>query len=64
MLSLLTVFALHIPPDFYLRCEDFDWLANNLATVEFFTTSEKLDILTHWMEHTDPVCFGEQDAND
>jgi len=57
MLSLLTVFALHIPPKMYLRCEDFDWLANSLATVDFFTPSEKLEILTNWMEHTDPQCF-------
>ena len=57
MLSLLTVFALHVPPEMYLRCEDFDWLANSLATVDFFTPSEKLEILTNWMEHTDPQCF-------
>ena len=64
MLSLLAVFALHIPPEMYLGCEDFDWLANNLATVESFTTSEKFNILTHWVEHTDPACFDNQDAND
>ena len=64
MLSLLTVLALHIPPEMYLRCEDFDWLANGLAKVDFFTPSEKLDILTNWMDHTDPTCFDNEDAND
>ena len=64
MLSLLTVLALHVPPKDYLRCEDFDWLANGLATVDFFTPSEKLDILTNWMDHTDPHCFDNKDAND
>jgi len=48
---------MHIPPETYLRCEDFDWLANGLAQTEFFTPSEKLEILTHWMEHTEPRCF-------
>ena len=64
MLSLLTVFAMHVPPSEYLKCEDFDWLANGLARTELLTVSEKLDILTKWMEHTDPHCFGNKDAND
>jgi len=64
MLSLLTIFAMHIPSEQLLRCEDFDWLANGLASVEFFTPSEKLDILTNWMDHTDPHCFDSKDAND
>jgi hypothetical protein len=64
MLSLLTILALHIPPEDYLRCEDFDWLTNGLANVDFFTPSEKLDILTNWMDHTDPTCFDNEDAND
>ena len=64
MLSLLTVFALHVPPEMHLGCKDFDWLANNLARVEFFTISEKFEILTNWMEHTEPSCFDNKDAND
>ena len=64
MLSLLTVFAMHVPPSEYLKCEDFDWLANGLARTELLTVSEKFDILTKWMEHTDPHCFGNKDAND
>ena len=64
MLSLLTIFAMHVPSSDYLRCEDFDWLANGLARVEFFTPSEKLEILTNWMDHTDPHCFDSKDAND
>ena len=64
MLSLLTILALHVPPEDYLRCEDFDWLSSGLANVDFFTPSEKLDILTNWMDHTDPTCFDNEDAND
>ena len=55
---------MHIPSEQLLRCEDFDWLANGLARVEFFTPSEKLEILTNWMDHTDPHCFDSKDAND
>jgi len=64
MLSFLTVLAMHIPKDMYLRCEDFDWLANSLAKVESFTPGEKISILTNWMKHTDPHCFDNKDAND
>jgi len=64
MLSLLTVFAMHIPSEQLLRCEYFDWLANGIARVDFFTPSQKLEILTNWMDHTDPHCFDSKDAND
>ena len=64
MLSLALIFFSHVPSEDYLRCEDFDWLANGLARVEVFTPSEKLDILTNWMDHTDPHCFDSKDAND
>jgi hypothetical protein len=64
MLSLALIFFSHVPPEMYLRCEDFDWLANRLARTEVFTVSEKLDILTNWMKHTDPHCFDNKDAND
>jgi len=55
---------MHVPPEMYLRCEDFDWLANRLARTEVFTVSEKFDLLTNWMNHTDPHCFDNKDAND
>ena len=64
MLSLALIFFSHVPPEMYLRCEDFDWLANRLARTEVFTVSEKLDLLTNWMNHTDPHCFDNKDAND
>ena len=57
MLSLLTIFALHVPTTSYLKCEDFDWLANGLAKTELFTPSQKLEIISNWMDHTDPHCF-------
>ena len=57
MLSLLTIFALHVPTSNYLKCEDFDWLANGLSQTELFSPSEKLEILSNWMDHTDPHCF-------
>ena len=58
MLSLLTVFALHVPPEMYLRCEDLEWLRQGLEETEVFTPFEKSDILINWMNHTDPKCFG------
>lgn len=64
MLSLIAVLFMHVPPENLLRCEDFDWLANGLGRSDLFTPSEKLDILTRWMEHTDPHCFDSKDAND
>jgi hypothetical protein len=62
MLSFLTVLAMHVPTSEYLRCKDFDWLANRLARSELFTPAEKFDLLVHWMNHTDPHCFDNKDA--
>jgi hypothetical protein len=57
MLSLLTVFAMHVPPEDFLRCEDFLWLREGLEDTTLFTPAEKSDILIQWINHTDPACF-------
>jgi len=64
MLSLLTIFAMHVPSEQYLRCEDYEWLKQGLEETTLFTPFEKSDILIHWMNHTDPTCFDNKDAND
>ena len=64
MLSLLTVFAMHIPPENFLRCEDYEWLKEGLMSTTLFTPAEKSDILINWINHTDPYCFDNKDAND
>jgi len=43
MLSLLTVFAMHVPPSDYLRCEDYHWLKNAIDEAAIFTPREKFD---------------------
>jgi hypothetical protein len=57
MLSLLTIFAMHVPPEDFLRCEDYKWLKEGIETTTLFTPAEKFDITLHWMNHTDPACF-------
>jgi len=64
MLSLLTIFAMHVPSEQYLRCEDYEWLKQGLEETTLFTPFEKADILINWMNHTDPHCFDSKDAND
>jgi len=64
MLSLLTVFALHVPPSDYLTCEDYKWLKSAVEEVDFFTPSQKFNIITRWINHTDPHCFDNKDAHD
>ena len=64
MLSLLTIFAMHVPSEQSLRCEDYEWLKQGLEETTLFTPFEKSDILIHWMNHTDPTCFDNKDAND
>ena len=64
MLSLLTVFAMHVPPEDFLRCEDYEWLKQGIQETTLFTPSQKFDITIHWMNHTDPACFDNKDAND
>ena len=64
MLSLLTVFAMHVPPENYLRCEDYKWLKEGIETSTLFSPAEKFDITLHWMNHTDPACFDNKDAHD
>ena len=64
MLSLLTVFAMHIPKDMYLNCEDYHWLKEGIESSTLFTPAEKFNIITRWIEHTDEKCFDDKDAND
>ena len=64
MLSLLTVFAFHIPQEYYLKCEDYHWLKEGIESSTLFTPSEKFQIITRWIEHTDPACFDNKDAHD
>ena len=64
MLSLLTIFAMHVPPENLLRCEDYKWLKEGLMNTTLFTPAEKTDILINWINHTDPHCFDNKDAND
>ncbi len=64
MLSLLTIFAMHVPPSDYLKCEDYHWLKNALDETEIFTPLQKFDIKLRWMEHTEPSCFDSKDAHD
>lgn len=62
MLSLLTIFAMHISPSDYLRCEDYEWLKQGMLQSELFSPAEKSEIIIHWIEHTDPHCFDSKDA--
>jgi hypothetical protein len=64
MLSLLTVLFMHVPPEDYLRCEDYEWLKEGIQSSTLFTPSQKFDIITRWIEHTEPSCFDTKDAHD
>ena len=64
MLSLITVLFMHVPPEDYLRCEDYEWLKEGIQSSTLFTPSQKFQIITRWIEHTDPNCFDSKDAND
>ena len=64
MLSLALIFFSHVPPEDFLRCEDYQWLKQGLEETTLFTPSEKSHIILHWMNHTDPHCFDSKDAND
>ena len=64
MLSLLTVLFMHVPPEDYLRCEDYQWLKEGIQSSTLFTPMQKTEIILRWMEHTEPHCFDDQDAND
>ena len=57
MLSLLTVLFMHVPPENYLRCEDYEWLKEGIQSTTLFTPMQKTEIILHWMEHTEPHCF-------
>lgn len=62
MLSLLSVLFMHVPPEDYLRCEDYVWLKEGIQSSSLFTPSEKSEIIINWIEHTDPHCFDNEDA--
>jgi len=64
MLSLALIFFSHVPVENYLRCEDYEWLKQGLEETTLFTPAEKSDILINWINHTDPHCFDNKDAND
>ena len=64
MLSLALILFSHVPPENLLRCEDYRWLKEGIETTTLFTPAEKFDIILHWVEHTDPACFDNKDAND
>ena len=57
MFFLPILLASHIPQDLYLRCEDYEWLKERALSSELLTVSEKINFITHWMNHTDPKCF-------
>ncbi len=62
MLSFLTVLAMHVPSEHLLRCEDYVWLKEGIQSSTLFTPSEKFQIITRWIEHTEPSCFDDKDA--
>ena len=41
----------------YLSCEDFDYLSNNLKEIEDMDQSIKVELLSEFIESTDPKCF-------
>ena len=55
---------MHVPSDMYLKCEDYKWLKEGMEDTTLFTPSEKFEIITKWIEHTEPSCFDNKDAND
>ena len=55
---------MHIPQDLLLRCEDYHWLKEGIERTTLFTPAEKFAIITKWIEHTEPSCFDNKDAND
>ena len=57
MLSLLTVLFMHVPPENYLKCEDYQWLKEGIQSSTLFTPMQKTEIILRWMEHTEPHCF-------
>ena len=64
MLSLALIFFHHVPVENYLRCDDYEWLKQGLQESTLFTPAEKSSILINWINHTDPQCFDNKDAND
>ena len=57
MLLFSLLFATHVPQDLYFKCDDFDWLREGALKSELLSVSQKVDIISNWMHHTDPKCF-------
>ena len=55
---------MHVPTENLLRCEDYKWLKEGIESTTLFTPAEKTEIILNWIEHTDPHCFDNKDAND
>ena len=64
MLSTLAVLVMHVPSDMYFKCEDYHWLKEGIESSTLFTPTEKFQIITRWIEHTEASCFDDKDAND
>ena len=64
MLLFSLLLAAHVPTSQYLTCSDFDYLSEALQTTTLFTPAEKVEILSHWAQHTNESCFDNKDAND
>jgi hypothetical protein len=64
MLSLALIIATHVPVKDFLRCKDYQWLKKGMEETTLFTPAEKSEIILDWIEHTDPHCFDNKDAND
>ena len=57
MILFSLLFATHVPQDLYLRCGDFEWLKERALRSEILSISQKIDFITHWLNHTNPECF-------
>jgi len=55
---------MHVPSDLLLKCEDYHWLKEGIESSTLFTPTQKFEIILKWMEHTEPSCFDNKDAND
>ena len=57
MFFLPILLASHVPQDLYLRCGDYEWLKERALSSEILSVSDKINFITHWMNHTNPECF-------
>ena len=61
MLLLSLLLATHVPEEQYLRCKDYDWLKERAVSSELLSVTQKMDLITHWMNQTDPKCFEDKE---